>query len=159
MKKRLLLSVLVCIIIGKSHSQVSQKLKYIDSIESQINGSIHSNRIRKDTGSIISPTSKTRVGSYKKEFYIDKKTSKLNLVIYFQIFQDGTLVNESYYYSNEVPISAYRFKRLKKKTYPETAFYFYNNELYENKDSAFVISNDKIKANSLKFLRDYENLR
>ena len=158
MKKLLLFCTLVFYITGKSHSQVSQNLKYIDSIETQINGSLHSFRIKQDTGGIIGQTSKTRIGSFKKNFYIDRKSSKLNLVTYFQILKDGTLVNESYYYSNDSPVSAYRFKRSKKKTYPEAGFYFYNDELYENKDSTFVISNDKIKINALKFLKDYKKL-
>ena len=151
----------IFIVVGTSaRSQVpEQHLRFADSIENQVNLSLKKYVVKKDTGRTVVAGSKSRTSFFKKEFYTDSKNNTLYLVAYFRRFDDGMLINETYYYIQNKPISAYRLKQVKRKIMPEEAFYFYNDKTYRHNDSTILQPNNEIKNKAESFLVEFRKLK
>jgi hypothetical protein len=155
-------TIFIFILVGTSaRSQVpEQQLRFADSIENLVNISLKKYVVKKDTGRAVNTGSKTRTAFFfKKEFYTDPKNNTLFLVAYFRRFDDGLLINETYYYTQNKPISAYRLRQFKRKIMPEEAFYFYNDKTYRHNDSTILQPNNEIKNKAESFLSEFRKLK
>ena len=152
--------IFIFIVVGTpARSQVPEKqLRFADSIENLVNLSLKKYVVKKDTGRIVVAGSKGKTAYFKKEFYTDTKNNTLYLVAYLRRFDDGMLINETYYYLQNKPISAYRLKQMKRKIMPEEAFYFYEDKTYRHNDSTILQPNNEIKNKAKSFLAEFRKL-
>ena len=135
------------------------QLLLVDSVENLVNSSLKTYLVKNDTGRIKTTSNKTGTGFYKKQFYIERKTGTLQLVTYVRRFDNGMLINETYYYSKNKPLSAYRLKQNKRKLMPEEAYYFYNDQTYKQNDSTILQRVNEIRSAAESFLRDYKKAK
>ena len=153
---RVVIFTLLFFIFSPAYSQVPDlQLKFADSVENVVNTSIKKYFLREDTGRLVITGSKMETVFFKRQFYIDPKTKSLHLVTYLRMYNNGLLINETYYYLYNKPVSAYRLRQMKKKITPEEAYYFYNNQTYKHNDSTVLKPQNEIRSNAERFLKLY----
>ena len=155
---RVIISALVLLIVSAAHAQLpADQLKFVDSIENVVNSNLKKYTVKKDTGRIV--ISKNQMASYQKQFYLDRKTNSLYLVTYLQLFNNGMLINETYYYLHNKPLSVYRLKQAKRKIPQEEAYYFYNDQTYRYNDSTILQHTNEIRSSAEKLLAEFKKLK
>ena len=155
---RVIISALVLLIVSAAHAQLpADQLKFVDSIENVVNSNLKKYTVKKDTGRIV--ISKNQMASYQKQFYLDRKTNSLYLVTYLQLFNNGMLINETYYYLHNKPLSVYRLKQAKRKIPQEEAYYFYNDQTYRHNDSTILQHTNEIRSSAEKLLAEFKKLK
>ena len=149
------------LVVGVSaRSQVPERhLRFTDSIENLVNQSLKKYVVKKDTGRTVITGSKSQTTIFKKEFYSDPKNHTLHLVAYLRRSDNGMLINETYYYLQNKPISAYRLKQIKRKIIPEEAYYFYQGQTYRHNDSTILKPGNEIKKKAESFLAEFRKLK
>jgi competence protein ComGC len=153
-----IISVLVLLIVSAAHAQLpADQLKFVDSVENLVNSNLKKYTLKKDTGRIV--VSKTQTASYQKQFYLDRKTNSLYLVTYLKLFSNGVLINDTYYYLHNKPLSAYRLKQAKHKTPQEEAYYFYNDQTYRHNDSTILHRTNEIRSSAESLLAEFKKLK
>lgn len=130
--------------------------KGIDSTENVINQTFKSAKYFIDSGKIYNQDSSKVIGSFKKEFYINKITGNLDLALYGKRLNSGTSIYESFYYSGNKPMTAYRITVIPKNPSPEVRFLIKENT-YEWKNHELTLSTDKIKLTALRLLIESKN--
>ena len=149
---------LLALIASAAHAQVpAQQLKLVDSFENVVTTGLKKYLVRKDTGHLTLPRNQT--ASYQKQFFIDRSTKSLHMVTYLRMFDNGTLINETYYYMNNKPLSAYRIKQPRRKKMEEETYYFYNDQTYNHSDSTLLKPINEIKSSAESFLSQYKKLK
>jgi len=131
------------------------QFKFVDSVENVVNANLKKYTVKKDTGRII--VSKNQTASYQKQFYMDRRTNTLNLVTYLRMFNNGLLINETYYYLHNKPLSIYRLKQARRKLPQEEAYYFFNDQTYT--DSTMLPRTNEIRTKAENFLSEYKKLK
>ena len=155
---RVIFTALLALIIFAAHSQIpAQQLKLVDSIENVVSTGMKKYLIKKDTGRIT--TSKNQTASYQKQFYIDRGTKALHMVTYLRMYSNGMLINETYYYLHNKPISVYLVKQARRKSMVEETYYFYNDQTYNHKDSTVLKPVNDIRSSAEGFLAQYRKLK
>ena len=81
------------------------------------------------------------------------------MVTYLRMFDNGTLINETYYYMNNKPLSAYRIRQPRRKKMEEETYYFYNDQTYNHSDSTLLKPINEIKSSAESFLSQYKKLK
>jgi len=149
---------LLALIVSAVHSQVpAQQLKIVDSFENVVTTGLKKYLIKKDTGHLA--LAKNQTASYQKQFFIDRSTKSLHMVTYLRMFNNGMLINETYYYLNNKPLSAYRIKQPRKKAMQEETYYFYNDQTYNHADSTVLKPINEIKSSAESFLTQYKKFK
>ena len=155
---RMIICAFVLLIFSGAHGQLpADQLKFVDSIENQVNSNLKKYTVKKDTGRIV--VSKNQTASYQKQFYIDRKTNNLYLVTYLRLFNNGMLINETYYFLHNKPLSVYRLKQIKHKLPQEEAYYFYNEQTYRHTDSTILQHPNEIRNNAESLLAEFKKLK
>ena len=155
---RVMLSALLALMVSAVHAQIpAQQLQLVDSVENMVSTGLKRYLIRKDTGHLSLP--KNQTASYQKQFYIDRGTNTLHMVTYLRMFNNGMLINETYYYLHNKPLSVYRVKQPRKKSMIEETYYFYNDQTYNHKDSTILTPNNEIKTSADRFLVQYRKMK
>jgi len=153
---RALIPAFFLLIVSAAHAQVPlPQFKFVDSVENVVNANLKKYTVKKDTGRIV--VSKNQTASYQKQFYMDRRTNTLNLVTYLRMFNNGVLINETYYYLHNKPLSTYRLRQAKKKLPQEEAYYFFNDQTYT--DSTILPRTNEIRSSAERFLKEYKKLK
>jgi len=153
---RALISSFFLLVASAAHAQLpAPQFKFIDSVENVVNANLKKYSVKKDTGRIV--VSKNQTASYQKQFFMDRRTNTLNLVTYLRMFNNGLLINETYYYLHNKPLSIYRLKQARRKSPQEESYYFYNDQTYT--DSTTLPRTNEIRTKAEGFLSEYKKLK
>ena len=155
---RVVISTILLLVIASASGQVpADHIKFVDSIETFVNTNLKKFALRKDTGRITS--SKNQSASYQKEYYVDRSTNGLCFATYMRRFDNGTLINDTYYYLRNKPISGYRIKQVKRKPLEEEAYYFYNDRTYKQNDTIILAADNEMRRNAETLLAQYRSVK
>jgi hypothetical protein len=144
---RVVISAILLLVVCKAHSQVpAQHIKFVDSVENSVNTNLKKFLLKKDTGRIVGV--KNQTASYQKQYYIDRTTRALCFATYLTRYNNGTLINDTYYYVLNKPISGYRIRQVKRKPLEEEAYYFYNDRTYKQNDTTILAPDNEMRRNA-----------
>jgi hypothetical protein len=152
MRKSLLVFT-ISFLFNYCYSQTRIGTKGIDSIENVINQTFKSNKYFIDSGKLYNKDSSKIIGSFKKAFFINKTTGNLDLAQYEQRLNTKTSIFESFYYSDNKPMTAYRITVIPKNIKPEIRFLITSNT-YLWEGNKLTLSADRIKQTALKLLKE-----
>ena len=151
MKIKLLLLLFIQLSIACYSQNHLQAVKKLDSLTEVINKNFRNDFEKKDTGVLLYKTGKL-AGRYKHFYYISKKDSSLQLVVKNRISPSGHVLQESFYYWSNQPITAFRMDSRKEKL-QEREFYFMNSKLFEKVGNKLLPSRDNIKKSATENLK------
>jgi hypothetical protein len=152
----MVMSAILLLVIAVASGQVpADHVKFVDSIETFVNTNMKKFLVKKDTGQITS--AKNQTASYQKQYYVDRNTKGLCLATYMRRYTNGTLINDTYYYLHNKPISGYRIKQVKRKPLEEEAYYFYNDRTYKQNDTTTLAPDNEMRRNAESLLAQYKN--
>ena len=83
----------------------------------------------------------------------------LCMATFLRMFNNGTLINETYYYLHAKPLSVYRLKQPRKKAMQEEAYYFYNDQTYKHNDSTILQHKNEIRSSAESLLSQYKKIK
>ena len=143
------------VVIFHCFNSYSQRIgtKRIDSLENVINQTFKTDKYIIDSGKLYNQDSSQVIGRYKMSFQINKSTGDLDLAIYQRRLRDDTSTYETFYFSENKPMTAYRMTVIPKHLQPEKRFLIVSST-YEWEGHKLTLSKDEIKKTALRLLNE-----
>lgn len=156
MKTKLLLSFFVPLSLTCYGQHHLPEVKKLDSLTKIINDTFRQDLEKKDSGSLVDKFNKV-TGKYEYFYFINKKDSTLRLVVKNYKSDSSAMLQESFYYWNNRPITVFRIYTTK-EIFTENAFYFINDKVFEKTKALLAPVNDEIKNSANENLKLYTKL-